>query len=92
MGDEFKVDGNVGELSPGSTPRRWEPEIGINKHREKIHRESKYADNHKNLPFSFSKPKKVGRRTLFACSECGHVIYTGVNAVGMICPECKKIC
>jgi len=90
MGLDFKVDGEIGELKPGATPRRWEPEDGIKKHIEKIHKESKFTDNNKNLPFSFSKPKKLGRRSIFKCAECDYVISASVNAVGLICPECKK--
>ena len=37
--DLKNVDLGIGELSPGVTKRRWEPEGGINKHNERIHRE-----------------------------------------------------
>lgn len=92
MGSDFKIEGDIGigELSPGATPRRWEPPGGIKKHNERIHRESRFADDHKNLPFTFSKPKKPGRRSIFECSECGYMFSSSVNNVGIICPECKK--
>jgi len=89
MMGKFTVDGNIGELSPGTTPRRWEPHGGINKHNERIHRESKFADQHKNLPFEFSKPKKAGRRQYMECSNCGHIVHVSINTVGIICNECK---
>lgn len=89
MADKFTVDGNIGELSPGATPRRWEPECGINKLRSKIHRESKFADQHKDLPFMFSKPKRSGRKEYMECVNCGHVVHLSVNTVGIICNECK---
>jgi hypothetical protein len=89
MAEKFTVDGNIGELSPGVTPRRYTPPGGIRKHNEKIHRESKYADTYKNLPFTFSKPKRVGRTKLVECCNCGNMARVGINAVGMICEGCK---
>lgn len=86
----MKIDGNIGELSPGTTGRRWEPEAGVNKHNEKIHRESRYADEHKDLPFTFSKPKKAGRRQYMECDTCGYIVYVSINTVGIICNECKS--
>lgn len=78
------------ECSPGS-PRRYEPEMGVKKHNERIHRESKYADDCKNLPFSFSKPYKAkGRTTYIKCDNCGHITSGTTNTVGIICNECKK--
>jgi uncharacterized OB-fold protein len=71
--------------------RRWLPEGGEKKLKEKIHRESKFADDHKNLPFSFSKPKKSGKMICFQCVECGRVVMAGINAVMCICPDCKKV-
>jgi len=90
MGSEFKVPGHLGPLDPGATSRRWEPPGGTKKHNEKIHKESKFADDHKDLPFKFSKPKKAGRCSLFECTECGYIISASVNNVGFVCPECKK--
>jgi len=82
-------DLGIGELSPGSTKPRYEPEGGWNKHRERIHRESKQADA-KNLPFTFSKPKRHRRHTTVKCKNCGHLTSAPVNTVGIICNECKK--
>jgi rubrerythrin len=76
-------------LSPGVTPRRYEPAIGEKKHRERIHKESKIADN-KNLPFNFSKPKKAGRQNYFQCVNCGYTFSASINTVGVVCNECKK--
>ena len=79
------------ELTPGSTPRRYEPHGGVNKHNERIHRESKYADSHKDLPFSFRKPPKPKGVSLYVqCDNCGHIISATTATVGMICKECKK--
>lgn len=79
------------ELPAGSTPRRWEPECGVQKHNERIHRESKYADDHKNLPFTFRKPPKPkGRSVYVQCDNCGYITGGSTATVGMICPECKK--
>ena len=90
MSQDFKVDGQLGALTPGVTPRRYEPPGGTTKHNERIHRESDYADKYKSLPFEFSKPSRAGRRSLFKCAECGYMSHLSVNAVGLICPECKK--
>jgi hypothetical protein len=77
------------ELPPGS-PRRYEPAVGIGKHNEMIHRESKRSDS-KNLPFSFRKPPKArGRQTYVCCDSCGYIISATTVTVGMVCPECKK--
>lgn len=81
---------SFGDLTPGSTDRRWEPRGGVKKHNERIHRESKYADDHKNLPFTFSKPKKNSIKKLVKCNNCGHIIYASKNTVGIVCSECKQ--
>jgi DNA-directed RNA polymerase subunit RPC12/RpoP len=83
-------DLEVGELSPGATERRWEPEGGIEKHRDKIHEESRYADEQKNLPFTFSKPKKGKRRKIIECSNCGKKASVSVNTVGIVCNGCHS--
>jgi formylmethanofuran dehydrogenase subunit E len=84
------TDLGTGELSPGSTKPRYEPEGGWQKHKERIHRESKEADKYKNLPFTFSKPKKHRRHTTVRCKNCGHIASAPINTVGIICSECKK--
>lgn len=79
------------ELPAGSSPRRYEPEQGVRKHNERIHRESRHADEHKNLPFTFRKPPKpVGRNLYIQCNNCGHVTNGSTKTVGIICAECKK--
>ena len=81
----------VGELRPGATARRWEPDGGIKKLNERIHRESRFADTHKNLPFSFRKPPKaVGRNTFLVCDNCGAYISGTSATVGVICRSCNK--
>ena len=81
----------VGELRPGATPRRWEPEGGVKKLNERIHKESRFADTHKNLPFSFRKPPKaVGRNTVLVCNNCGAYISGTSATVGVICRSCNK--
>ena len=77
------------ELDPG-TGRRYEPSMGTRKHNERIHRESKWADDNKNLPFSFSKPKKQGRSRAVKCSNCGNVTNATINTVGIICVKCNQ--
>jgi hypothetical protein len=77
------------ELSPGHG-RRYEPSVGLKKHNERIHKESKIADS-KNLPFSFRKPLKVvGRSVGIECPHCGNYIGANTNTVAIICNSCNK--
>lgn len=79
------------ELSAGETPRRYEPLSGVRKHNERIHRESKYTDDHKNLQFTFGKPPKArGVSVYVKCDNCGHITSATSITVGIICKECKK--
>lgn len=84
-------DAGIGELRPGVTPRRWEPEGGVGKLNERIHRESKQIDTHKNLPFSFRKPyKPLGRNSIVQCDNCGSITHGTSATVGIICKKCSK--
>jgi hypothetical protein len=89
---EFKIDGNlgIGELSPGSTGRRWQPEGGMRKHKERIDRDSRYADHNMNLPFTFSKPRRPGRKHYMKCPKCDSIVYVSVNTIGIICNNCNS--
>ncbi|KKM97156.1 hypothetical protein LCGC14_1170840 [marine sediment metagenome] len=80
----------MGELSPGATGRRWIPEGGERKHNEKIHRESKFADDHKNLPFELSRPPRRGKHVSYVCVGCGYTLFARKNTVMIACPDCKK--
>ncbi len=81
----------TGELRPGATPRRWEPEGGVKKLNQRIHKESKFADSHKNLPFSFRKPPKAkGRSSIVQCDNCGAFTHGTTMTVGIICKQCNK--
>ena len=76
-------------LSPGRG-RRWEPEIGVKKHNEKIHKESKAAED-KNLPFSFRKPKKpLGSSSIVFCPHCDRFISISSVTAAVICSGCGK--
>ena len=78
------------ELTPGSTPRRYEPKGGVNKHDARIHRESKVLDS-KNLDFTFRKPlKSKGQHTYVQCNNCGYITSATTVTCGIICPECKE--
>lgn len=81
--------GGSKELKPGETPRRYEPTAGIKKHNERIHRESKWTDNNKNMPFTFSKPKKPTRGAVVMCLNCGRFTTATINTVGIICKGCN---
>lgn len=82
--------GGSKELSPGSTGRRYEPASGVKKHNERIHKESKYMDDNKKLPFTFSKPKKSQKTKLVKCKNCGDIKRVNKNTVGVICESCKQ--
>lgn len=92
MSPEFKIEGDlgVGELSPGVTKRRWEPENGLEKHRHRIHKESKQVDANMNLPFTFSKPKRSRRKKIAECNNCGRIVSVTINTVGLICIRCHS--
>lgn len=90
---EFKIEGDIGigELSPGTTPRRYEPEGGVGKLNRRIHEESKKMDTHGNLPFTFSKPpKSTVRKKYVKCGNCGVVKQVNANCAGVICSNCNK--
>jgi ribosomal protein S27AE len=78
------------ELTPGSVDRRYEPAGGVKAHNERIHRESSYVDKYKNLPFTFSKPKKAKPLTTKVCANCGSPVSVTRHTVGIICSKCKK--
>ncbi len=81
----------IGELTPGSTGRRYNIPGGFKKHNERIHKESKFADDNKNLSFSFRKPPKArGRNSYIQCNNCESITLATTITVGIICPECKK--
>ena len=74
----------------GSGTRRWVPEGGIQKHNEKIRRESKDADK-KNLPFTFSRPPRRACHDYFECNGCGNIMSLPRNTIMVICSECNKL-
>ena len=82
--------GGSQELTPGTTGRRFEPEGGVNSLNKRIHKESKFADDNKNLPFTFSKPKKAQRQIIVECKNCGALKLVNKTTVGVICSECKQ--
>ena len=82
--------GGSKELAPGATGRRFEPNEGVNSLNKRIHKESKWADDNKNLPFTFSKPKKSARGCYKRCSNCGDIKHVNVNTVGSECSECHQ--
>ena len=98
MNKEFVKDVTKGVMNspthqelPAGSPRRYEPEQGVQKHNERIHKESRYADTHKNLPFTFRKPPKpMGRSAYVQCDNCGHITGGSTATVGMICNNCGK--
>lgn len=71
-------------------PERYNEYMTKN-HREKIHRESKFVDNNKNLPFTFSKPKKPKPdRDVYQCNRCDRVIPMDASRTHVIICRCKN--
>jgi rubrerythrin len=67
-------------------------EMGTKKYRERIHKESKFADTYKNLPYTFSKPKKSKPyNTLFVCPQCGEELFITEDTICIICSHCKTM-
>ena len=84
------VKKNYSQELPAGADRRYEPEIGIRKHNERIHKESKLAEA-KNLPFNFRKPPKpLGRSVGIECPYCERYIGSNTNTVAIICSGCGK--
>jgi predicted RNA-binding Zn-ribbon protein involved in translation (DUF1610 family) len=66
--------------------------MGTKAYKERIHRDSKYLDNNKDLPFKFSKLKKSkANNVYFVCPECGKDIFITEDTVMVICDNCKKL-
>jgi hypothetical protein len=77
------------ELTPGTTPRRYEPAGGLKAHNNRIHRDSEVSG--RNLDFTFRKPyKSRGRPAAVACNNCGYILAGTTATAGVICPECKQ--
>ncbi len=81
--------GGSRELNPGELGRRYEPIGGLNKHNERIHRESRQFDKYSKLPFEFSKPKKSLPDKTVKCLNCGNITRGTSNTVGIICTKCN---
>lgn len=82
--------GGSSELTPGTTGRRFEPSEGTANLNRRIHKESKWADDNKNLPFTFSKPTRPQKQKLAKCTNCGDIKWVNKNTVGIVCAACKQ--
>lgn len=79
-----------GESSPKLYPERYK-EYLTKKRREQIHKESKFAGDHKNLPFTFSKPKKpTPHRDIYQCEECGHILHISASRTHAVICRCNN--
>jgi hypothetical protein len=66
--------------------------MGTKEYRKKIHKDSKFADDYKNLPYKFSKPKKDKARNIcFTCVECGNEMFITEDTLLVICSICNKV-
>lgn len=70
--------------------RRWIPEKGTQAYKDRIHKESKLADEHKNLPFTFSKPRRAKATDIFVC-DCGHTFSAPKGIIMFVCSNCKQL-
>ena len=68
-------------------------EMGIAKYKNRIHKESKIADDQKNLPYKFSRPPRAGkpRNVYFECVACGHESAVTEDTILVICGGCKHL-
>lgn len=67
-------------------------EMGARQYNERISRESKFAEDSKNLPYKFSKPRKEKLlRVYFRCDFCGHESAITDETILVICGSCKKL-
>jgi hypothetical protein len=86
--NKFVANSTASTELPAGSPRRYEPEMGISKHNEKIHRENSHSTRHQNLPFTFSKPVKNKPTIVKVCSSCDSPVYVHKNCVGIVCRTC----
>ena len=90
IGKALKDTNVSSEIMPGDVKRRYEPKLGLNKHNERIHKESAKLDRSGNLPFTFGKKKVApGRPVVKCCANCENVVGVNEKTVGIICPKCK---
>jgi hypothetical protein len=60
--------------------------------REKIHKESKFSDEFKKLPFKFSKPRFPKFDPWeYECPKCKHSFTLGRHTRMIICGACKHL-
>jgi hypothetical protein len=65
--------------------------MGKKKYREMIHKDSKKADQ-KNLPYTFSRPKKdKPLNTYFKCEKCSRESAVSEETYMVICAACKHL-
>jgi hypothetical protein len=63
---------------------------GSKKYREMISKQTR-IENQKNLPYSFSAPKKSGARNVICqCPHCEDTTAVTKNTIMVICGQCKK--
>jgi len=86
-------DLEFGVNSRESSPNREAPNKhvkGSKKYKEMVDRGSKAADQ-KNLPFTFSKPKKPEKTPVDCqCPYCDRIISVTKTTVCVICAACKN--
>lgn len=67
-------------------------EMGPKAYNQKIKRSSKEADDHKNLPFNFDKPRKAKPSKVgIECKHCKKAVFVTEDAVLVVCGSCSGI-
>jgi hypothetical protein len=66
--------------------------MGKRKYRERIHKDAKFSSDNKNLPYSFSKPKKEkATNRHFECSVCQEDLFGTEDTYLIICSKCGHV-
>lgn len=67
-------------------------EMGPKAYKNRIKRDSEFADKSKDLPYSFSKPKKTKpARVYVECGDCSKDLFVTDEAILVVCGSCKGI-
>jgi hypothetical protein len=87
-------DMEFGLTSRENSPHREAPnrhERGSKKYLKMVDESSKKAAS-KNLPFTFSKPKRSENLAVWCqCPSCDRVSHVGKNTVMVACVDCKSL-
>ena len=67
-------------------------EIGPKAYNRKIKQDSKFSDDHKNLPYHFDRPTKSKiAKVAIECKQCKKVLFVSEDAILVVCGSCSSI-